>query len=197
MTTISDDFNRADNASSPGSTSVGGEPWSVLIGTCGISSNRAYAAAVTNDKLTPRAIMCIDKGTPDGTLQHTCAAGFPDLAFRIQDMRNYWMYGGDGLWLVTEAASSLTFTLKIASSVATGDVVKVVLNGTSIEPFKNGVSQGVVTDSTFASATKHGIEFELTSDRSDDWSYIYTPVVPRLASPIHVVSGIAVARAGW
>lgn len=175
--TVLDDFNRADSAVSPGSTSVGSVPWTVLIGTCGISSDRAYAASLTTDKGTSRAIMVVDLGSPNGTLQQTCAVGNPDLAFRVQDHRNYWMLGGDGLWLVTELTSSLNFDLKIASSFGTGDVAKLVLAGNSIEVYKNGALVGSITNSTFATATQMGIEFESTSDRVDDWSYDPPPIV--------------------
>jgi hypothetical protein len=54
-----DDFNRADNATSMGTTSVGAKAWSNAAAVWGISSNQAYLQSGTN------GFAIIDVGVPD------------------------------------------------------------------------------------------------------------------------------------
>lgn len=171
----SDDFNRADNSSSLG-TSSSGHVWSAENGTWGISSNQAHM-----NTSTANAVAVVESGVADCTVQVTLAAlaGFrPGLTFRFVDDSNYWVW-----YRVTTTSYqcwkrvSGTFTLMhdaTGLTVADGDVIKVVLSGTSIALYHQGSLITTLTSQTdHQTATKHGMYSEIglpTNTRWDDFS---------------------------
>jgi hypothetical protein len=158
--TIYDSFNRADNASSLG-TSDSGHIWVYDSQVWGISGNKARPYSGTADKS-----IYIDSGKSDCTVQCTFASALGTAAatahrmtFRWQDTTHYFAIQatttGYTLWLQnggwTSLATSSGFT------PAQGDVVKVVLSGSSITVFANGTQIISVTNTNYQTATKHGL----------------------------------------
>lgn len=192
MATISDDFNRADNATTLGSTSVGAVAWQALQGTWGIGTNRAHV--VTGDSTSPNAqVAVVPAGSPDGTVQATIAAVdgsgvSPFLIFRASDRLNYlyWVVNTGAIRQMVAGSGSLIGT---AAGVTAGDVVKVVLSGTSVECFKNGTSVGAFTVSTHSTNTKHGIgsDSTVTGNYFDNFSWV----------PLVLPRGWVVGAIGW
>lgn len=195
-TTIVDTFNRADSASSLGTTSDGTATWTVLQGgPFGISSNQAYMPGSIAS-----SVAYVDPGDADTTVAvkvaaltiSTAAAG---PAFRVSSANNYWavycLNTTATLYKVVGGAfgSQGTFT------VAAGDTISVVLSGSSIVAKRNGATQLTVTDSTFSTATKHGLYMEGSSTRLDDFSVGITPAGPVYRAPKFTVRSRAVARA--
>src|SRR5262245_57529908 len=90
-----DSFNRADNASSLGSTDGAGllDPvaWIPQLGTWGISSNQAYKSGGSSAEQSA----VIDAGTADVIVEVTTAArNFANgagLVFRAVDFQNFWL----------------------------------------------------------------------------------------------------------
>ena len=86
---VADDFNRADNSSSLGSTSLGSVAWNAVLGTWGIQSNQAYMASVSG-----AAVATIPTATPEGKVKVDLYV--PDtsmlvgLVARFIDVNNFW-----------------------------------------------------------------------------------------------------------
>ena len=179
---VSDDFNRADNASSLG-TATSGHVWTALGGTWGISSNKAHISNATG--LKPAYVEC---GAADvsvqATLNKTDASNNLNrigIAFRISDASNFlyaYYLTSTGLRLFKLVAGVNT---QIGTATVTGtnnDVLKVVTSGDQIEVYQNGVLKiGPITETHNQTATKHGLFFEVggssfTLCRWDDFSIV-------------------------
>lgn len=172
-TGASDNFNRADDASSLG-TSSGGQVWSAEAGTWGISSNQGYLPTPTTDA---RAV--VETGLANCTIQVTLATigNRPGLAFRHIDSGNYlsvFRVGGLGYQLFKRVAGSWTEMHTESMSTANGDVLKLVLNGSSIEFWVNAVLKESLTESANSSGTEHGLYHESGSEsaRWEDFSVV-------------------------
>jgi hypothetical protein len=184
MAARSDDFNRADNATSIGSPSDGGSAWVDLDAAfghfMGISSNQGYnpaggtgrcylesseADAEVEVTITTRA------NTGDGSVNGVMA--------RITDRENFleWVANFGNSHTLRKRVANADTTLDTASAAyADGDVFKIVVNGTSIECFLDGVSIMTATDSFNQTATKHGVTMQGSTGRFDDFSI--TPIAP-------------------
>lgn len=169
---VSDSFNRANNTSSLG-TADSGHVWTALAGTWGIDTNRAR-------KYSPGAqgYAVIDAGVANGTVQATLqgtvssgGAGGGGVAFRMTDANNGWFTEADGTsgYLYKVAGGGFSIVASYGGWVV-GDVVSVVLSGTSIIVKKNGVQVASVTDSFNSTATKHGLRDYGGNIRLDDFS---------------------------
>jgi hypothetical protein len=175
---VADDFNRADSSSSLGSTSTGSAAWTAVIDTWGISSNQAYKASGSST-----GIAVVESGHGDCTVSATLAAGISTsntgIVFRYQDSGNHWVLeGGNGS---TQAAlykktggGSYTSIATSAGNVhfTNGDVISVILSGSSITVKQNGTTIITTTDSAFSTATKHGLHISGNDNtaRFDDFS---------------------------
>jgi len=176
----SDTFNRADSSTSLGSTDVGSLPWIAQAGTWGISSNRAYVATNAGDNQNTAVV---DTGFSDGVIQVTVpAAGDGSICFRSVDNNNHFVIGsiGAAVQLYKRTAGSYSGVLTSGGSLlANGDVVQVILNGDSIQCRINGVVAFNFNDSSFQTATKHGLRTYGGGPamQFDDWSFVgYGPV---------------------
>lgn len=126
----------------------------------------------------------LDHGSGDGTWEMGLS-GSPGnasglgIVFRWQDATHYWhafiydpIVGADNL-LFLERQNGSTFASASPRTSATippptaADVLKVVATGSSIEVFVNDVSYLTATNSSFASATHHGISFYFTTGGID------------------------------
>lgn len=180
---VLDTFNRADSATSLGTTSDGTTVWTDLVGTWGILSNQAYLAANATDALT-----VIDAGTADGTVSVVCrtTVGNQGIAFRVVDASNYWravFVTANSIYVQQCVAGVLTNMggTPMTQALADGDVLSVVLSGTSIVVQLNGVTKVSITDATFQTATKVGLCQSVGGDPSykyDDFTVVFGGLAP-------------------
>jgi hypothetical protein len=145
---LSDDFNRADSTNVLGSPQVGG-PYTVVSGTWGIQTNRAYVSVgLTGSKVTFPAAKDIDisitlGGGVSSSVQH-------GAMFRYVDASNFWALhartgsGTVGLYLTRGGVNNLM--LQWDHSSTTGTVLRAVAVGPNIAVYANGVLGGVMQD---------------------------------------------------
>lgn len=152
----SDTFNRADNASSLGNAETG-QTWTALEGTWGVASNQAYCpgVAVTNHVAT------IETNTPDcrvrGALAQKTAS--PRLLVRVIDAGNCILIqpltSTYGVYRMTANATTQIGSVPITPQA--GDTVELVLQGSSISVYVNGIYRLTVSETQGVTATKHGL----------------------------------------
>jgi hypothetical protein len=165
---LQDSFTRANNASSLGSATIGGA-WSVSGGTWGIVDNQAYNPG------TPSTVAFLNASDADVTAQVKIVIGvsFTSLVFRYSDINNYWHFiriTGAGYYLQKIEGGGASNLFGPVGSEAHGDVLKVVLNGSSIKCYVNDVQVGGDQTSSFnASATRYGFDCDHASTTLDDF----------------------------
>jgi lysophospholipase L1-like esterase len=159
---IADDFTRADNATTLGST-PDGRSWEVLSpgSVFGISSNAARRYAVGSNI---ESVVAVDAGRSDVDVSVTLAvvgSGGGGPIFRATDEGNYWLIdfnaSGAKLYKRVNNVFSLMGTVSSANPLVAGTVARIVASGSTISASINGGTATVVTDSFNQSATKHGI----------------------------------------
>lgn len=167
----SDDFNRADNASTMGTPSDAGSDWTYPAGTWGIFSNIGYNAGADNP-----GVAALEASAADATVGATLtvfnmSAG---LAFRIGDVNNFWFlrgHSGSGYQLWKRVAGSYTQIGSNVGTPANGDVLEVTCSGNSITAKVNSSTTHNTTDSALAANTQHGImSFTDNMTRFEDFS---------------------------
>lgn len=172
-----DSFDRTNSTTSLGTTDGSGSldplTWVQDAGTWGISANKAYTSTGANP-----ALAHVDATHADITLAITVSVvesgTSAGLIFRYTDTSNYWrcsQTGAGNLALFKVVAGTPTQIGSNVAGGANGDKISVVLNGTSIAAYRNGVSQITTTDAHNSTATKHGLWIANTSvnNRLDDW----------------------------
>lgn len=177
---VFDDFTRADDASSLG-RATSGQTWIPLGGTWGINSNKGYLSNVTG--LKPAYI---DRGLADTTIQVTLTKtdatntlNRMGIAFRITDANNFLF----AYFLTLSQMRLGKIVAGVGSTIVTvtgltetsGDALKVVTSGNSIQVYQNTTLLTTQTDSFNNTATKHGLYFEVGGSnfavcRWDDFS---------------------------
>jgi hypothetical protein len=157
----SDTFDRSNDAANLGNLDGGlleGQPWEILWGTWGIVDNQAYlAAAGGGDK----ELAVIDVGLSDCTVQVVLSewANGQRVAFRYSDVDNGFFVNVDGAhyYIYRRQAGGHTLLWEGDPAPQDGDVVKVVLDGNSIQLYVNESLVASITDSFNQTATKHGL----------------------------------------
>ncbi len=185
MPSRSDDFNRADNASSLGTPSDGGGAWSALAGTWGVSSNQGYTASSA-------AAQCavLEASAADGEVQVT-VSGAGAVVFRATDASNYLVvfYGGGYFLFYRRDAGSDVSIATWTGGVLNGDTVKVTFAGAAVEGFVNGSSRGTSSSSFNQAATKHGIRTDsATGSRFENFSFTEAVVASFVADRTHLLT---------
>lgn len=174
MSDRSDDFNRADNASSLGTPSDGGSAWVSAAGVWGISSNRGCNV----DGDTERNVY-LESSSSNVEVQVTLTTLTSDAGVnaRLADSNNMLlglMTHGTGIRLFKRVGGSYTqLGSTYGGSMASGDVIKLrVDSSNSITLYQNGVSRvGPATDSAGSTNTKHGLRtWSDSSSRFDTFS---------------------------
>lgn len=154
-----DTFTRAD-ATTLGTTEVGGFAWTAVAGTWGITSNQA--AVKTTSSGPDKAV--IDVGITSYTVQATMPAVgnyTTGITFRYTDTSNFWNLG-------VASSSSVTLMKKIAGTnttiatlsgltIAAGDTLKVTVSGNTITGYYNGTQVGQTTSTDLSASTKVGM----------------------------------------
>jgi len=145
--TAFDSFTRADSSTSLGSATEKGGAWSVMAGTGGITSNKAYG--VTSDmraKMT--AVMPSTNGTVTCTLTSADWVNNPvGILFRVTDTSNHLVLvltstTGGGIRERTAGTLTAFATVTANPTLVNGSsyTFKIIANGTSVSVFQDGVA---------------------------------------------------------
>ena len=166
-TYVYDSFTRADSATTLGTADTG-QVWDAAEGTWGIDSGQAALITVSG---TSRETALIDAGVSDCTVRATfgtdASGTFAQrLVVRATDkLNNFYVANmntagvvGDNITLwKREAAASSNMAPAAAHTWAIGDVVEVVLSGSSITVLVNGAALIAASSAFNQTATKHGL----------------------------------------
>jgi hypothetical protein len=184
--TINDTFNRADSTTTLGTTSDGTATWSALRGTWGINTNQAYSSVPVPSS---ENVAVLDLGSADGTIQVTLAAiNASGIAFRVQDANNFLICrpaGGPGqLYTVYKyiAGSYTVVASGLGVAAANGDVLKVVMSGTTVTAYQNGTQIYTGTITNFSTQTQHGLNMGTNSTATRWDNFSFTPPASVAAS---------------
>lgn len=178
-----DDFNRADSATSLG-TSSSGHVWVPLGGTTwGISSNKAYLPSAST-----QTVAYCEANDADVTIEVVLSKSDATnnlnrmgISFRLTDDSNYlyaYFLSSTSLRLFKKVTGAGTQLGLATVTETSGDGLKVIANGDQIEVYHNGVLKiGPITESFNQTATKHGLFHETggslgTVCRWDDFSVV-------------------------
>lgn len=159
---LSDTFNRADSASSLGSTdgfaSADPAAWTAASGTWGINGNQAYCPSNTSF-----GTAWVSSGLSDNITTVTIGNyGDNNHGFmpRYVDNNNYLLIllASYGVYISSYTSGSLTHHV-VAGSATTGDTFAARCVGSTIEVFKNGSSTAFLTSTVteHQTATKQGL----------------------------------------
>jgi hypothetical protein len=160
-----DTFNRADSASL-GSTETGAFAWSFANATTGaILTNQARMSAAPTTPNTVDGDIYIDDAQANGTLQVTLkSSGQQGMMFRGSGTNNTsaWVFFKDaaGAYFLKKRTAAGAYTTIVSVSGITGaagDVLTVILNGSSITCKVNGAVAATTTDAFNSTATRHGM----------------------------------------
>lgn len=173
-TLLSDNFNRADSATVPGSPGTGG-PYTVVTGTAGINGNRLYFPTVNTTNLgshlTFPAAADVDMQATIAVIGSTSVSF--GLLFRYTDASNTWgfEFNANAYKLIRYNAGSL---LSWSSGIAptAGDVIRVVAIGRRITGLLNGVAIIEMEDVFSVSATVCGVRDTHINNRLDDLTVV-------------------------
>lgn len=184
-TTIVDNFNRANSASTMGTTSDGQATWLYDSGaqgghapTWGINSNQGYCVSTYIAFSTAwDSLAFFDTGSPDIDITVTVAAigsgNNSGLAWRISSSRNDY-YRLDRQTLAKYVGGSFsTISSGAPWTFAAGDVMRVTMIGSTIKVYQNGSLVGTYTDTSITGNTEHGLLGNSVFDAStrfDDYS---------------------------
>lgn len=162
-----DDFNRADAATL-------GANWTDVIGGCSIITNRCGFDASTHNIASYSA----ETWNPNQEVQATVVGTAMDCgpAVRISATGGGQCYflvarPGDLRILMFSGGNSYTLVLDCGVVPASGDVLKLTVDGTTLTAFRNGSQVGTATDNTIASGSAGIWGYGTGADRFvDDWS---------------------------
>lgn len=181
-TGAADDFNRAD-AGALG-TSSGGQLWTQQAGTIEVLSNEAHITGTAAINAVTGAIATVDSGLANCAIEYKITAGAGNdhwLVFRFVDANNFYYlnwFAAFGWWRTTKQVAGVQSQGHIAGPAggfSNGDVVKLVLSGSTLNYYKNGSqfdSDSDAFNGDFLTATKHGIGGSSTNCKFDDFSIV-------------------------
>lgn len=169
MTTASDNFNRANE------TPVAA-PWASHVGGgCNLASNVLTSAGATLKVSSYTGTWGNNQeaqGVVGALVSSTQYAG---VAVRLSGDDGYECYtdgvngaGHTAIARIDNGVETELAAFSPASAFVNGDLIKLTVNGTTLEMFKNGASLGTTTDATYASGAPGVILFDLAT--LDDWS---------------------------
>lgn len=170
-----DSFNRADDATTPGSNDRGSvAAWSESVGAWGIQTNRLYLTAAATG-------LCTRAGALDFEWMEVevpvWGSGEAFLVFRYTDSSNYYRWGGtvatDAVFVTRNAGVDTTITPDINGDdwvLAAGDKLAVRCQGSVIECYRNGKLAMTISDST-ESGTGIGVRTSTTVPRFDEFYF--------------------------
>ena len=159
---VADDFNRADNASSLGSTSTGSVAWVPYGATWGISSNQAYRTALTNNE----PVALIPTSTPEGKVGAAVTVPAGDyvggVAARASDANNFLAFVADSgrVQLMKKVSGTLTSMWSSGFSTYPGGTtyfLEMTCTGDTIECRVDGVLVHTETTTIHNALTGFGL----------------------------------------
>jgi hypothetical protein len=176
---VSDSFNRANSTTSLGSTDSynGGtsKAWQIFGNAVyGINNNQAY---ISQSATSGHGSAYVEVNKSDVAVTTTFSvidpAEFPKIAFRIVDAENMLMLmadAGTGNYLLYKYVSGSSTDIATGTSFANGDVIRIEANGSNIKVFKNGTNIINVTETSYQTATKHGLMlYKYPNSRMDNF----------------------------
>lgn len=184
---VSDSFNRANSASSMGSTdsAYGGTStaWIPLGGsTWGVLGTQAYNPAGNS-----QAITVVETGHADCTIECLLAGvGNTGLCWRVSDNNNNYVFTAVGAGTVYKrvAGSYTSLGNFVGGAPVAGDVIKIVVSGNTHTIYRNGVQAIQFTDAFNATATRHGLRSDTdASSRFDDFKVSVPSTQPTTVPP--------------
>jgi len=166
MATASDDFNRADGAL--------GSNWTTVIGGGGeVAGNlaRGNSATESGSMWTIATTDFADNHEVQVTKVSDTFMNFGGPAVRMSTGSggNGYVYFNNGSLQKVVAGTRSTIDGGLATFDA-GDVIRIRATGTTIECWKNGVSQGTFGDSDLATGQPGMLFYNDDSGALDDWS---------------------------
>lgn len=171
---VSDDFNRANNATTPGSTNSykGGtnKAWVVDSGTLGIINNQLYAPTTTGSRAH------IDAGVSDAKMEVTVAVvgNEHDFYFRVNPTNpaQYLRYAHNTSgWFLQEFNSTFTTITSFPGTLSAGDVISIEAVGSTVKLSRNGTVIHTDNLTDLQTNTGFGLGFSgSTAGRYDNFS---------------------------
>jgi hypothetical protein len=163
---FADTFNRADDATTLG-TSTSGLTWTKAIGnSMGIASNKACLATTGNTRWVT------DLGVADFyvEVQMSILGTSGYLVFRYQDEYNWWRIGNNAAVLELQKLvdPDTVATVETGLKIFAGDVLGVECKDESISVYINGNKMFTTTDAALKTATKIGLNCGNTTSRFDN-----------------------------
>lgn len=190
-TLLSDNFDRANNASVVGAPQIGPTP-TVPLGTAGIQTNLLYAAA------SPANVIW-NLGTADVEISALfslfTASNTVGILLGYVSSTSYWLVtvnttSGINLW---KAESGGTWTVQSANNsiaVNTGSIVKVHYKDSIIRVYLEGVQVIRFYVDVPITATSHGIRFSNTPPRVDNILAIDAPTIAEPTKTGDLLTGL-------
>lgn len=167
MTSITDDFNRAD------STNLGAN-WVEVSGDWSIVSNQLSSGSAGGTIILRAATaMATNDHSAQVTIAATAAVSHGVWCRGTSTLTSGYLWRNDGSsWnLFSVVGGSFTSIGSFAGAAVAGDVAKVQAVGTTIKGFVNGIQRVSVTDTNVATGTSVGIRAESVSAlRFDDFT---------------------------
>lgn len=158
-TVVYDSFNRPDSPTNMGAADTG-QVWNPMNGTWGVVSGLA-ARSTTSATSTKQMLTVVESGLADCevTVVNKTVSTENRLAFRCVDPDNhYHVKVQPGKYELRKVVGGTMTSLgNYTYTAVDGDIINVVLNGQSITVFINDVQAMTVNDSSFLTATKHGL----------------------------------------
>jgi len=155
---ILDTFTRADNAAALGTTESGNKVWNSVNGTWAVLSNKARVSSATSN-----SCVVVDSGTPDvdiTVVMDTYGTGSSESAiyFRVVDVDNCFrlIRSGTSFILQRRRLAANTNLGTTTETFANGDTWRVVVRGSIIKCYLNGVLKISKADPHFNAITNHG-----------------------------------------
>lgn len=147
-TTITDDFNRANSSTSPGSSSEGWA-WTEVVEGGGISGNKCYATAAGGSCRAESALSSDDHYAQFGAIDAADSGPGPWVRYHASEQTGYHLRRLDAttLTLFKCVAGAFTTLATPAESTAVPHALKIEVDGSSLQPYVAGAAVGsAVTD---------------------------------------------------
>lgn len=169
---VTDNYNRADNASTL-NTSSSGHSWIAWRGTWGTESNQGYMSAngngenyaVINSGEENVAVRCEFPVIQNGS----------GISFRGTDETNVFIWERVNSSVINcykRVSGSYTELFSLSETLVDGDSLMAICNGNSIELYRNDVLKTTITESFNNTAGHHGVykSGSSTTGRWEDFS---------------------------
>lgn len=166
-----DGFDRADGAAL--GTAPSGQAWTASAGTPGILSRKAYASVGGNTRAY------LEGGIADAQVEVELSvvdgASNGWVIGRLQDASNYWRFGhpNGSVWNLQKVVAGGVTAVGVVPSItapANGARVGMRMVGSRVQGLVNGRVVIEVTDATFNTQTKFGIQCATTVERFDNFT---------------------------